>query len=144
MSRKKQEKITPKEEVFCVEHAGGLDPDESLLISGHLTYMPAMADETKGQRRTQVVRQALRRIDTRIDWLEESETSIEMDHAAYLRNRRALAELRWFRAVVANGGTEPTEWAPEDTDADAMAALWRGVYVTGTEAPDGKPILRRS
>jgi len=39
--------------------------------------------------------------------------SLGLNHAGYLRNRRGIAELKWCRAMLANGGVEPIEWAPE-------------------------------
>ena len=39
--------------------------------------------------------------------------SLGLNHAGYLRNCRGIAEFKWCRAMLANGGVEPIEWAPE-------------------------------
>jgi len=39
--------------------------------------------------------------------------SLGLNHTGYLRNQRGIAELKWCRAMLANGGVEPIEWAPE-------------------------------
>ena len=63
-------------------------------------------------------RQTLDRFDARIDYLEtligdNQGKSLGLNHAGYLRNQRGIAELKWCRAMLANGGVEPIEWAPK-------------------------------
>jgi len=77
-------------------------------------------------------RQVLWRIDSRIEFLETlvggiQGKSIGTNHADYLRNERGIAEFKWSRVVLANGGVEPIEWAPElEPSAEAMEVRsWR-------------------
>jgi hypothetical protein len=63
-----------------------------------------------------VARAAIETIDERIGFLEALQTGPERD-GGYLRDLRALAELRWCRGVIANGGNVPGEWFEECDEA---------------------------
>jgi hypothetical protein len=108
----------PTHEIFAVETAGGLDDEDAVAICGAMCRLPAKSNEVPGKRRSRVARQALRRIDARIRSLEALEGGPALpSREAELRNYRAVAELRWCRALVANGGMEPEEWF-EDGDLE--------------------------
>ena len=61
--------------------------------------------------KTAIQRQALRRIEARIavlTCLQRDLDDTNPDTRQFLmRNRRAIAELEWFRLVLQNSGTEP-------------------------------------
>jgi hypothetical protein len=85
--------------------------------------LPAKPNEVSGKRRSRVVRQALRRINARIRFLEALEGGpAPLTREVDLRNRRAIGELLWCRALIATGGMEPEEWAKGGDAEEAGAA----------------------
>ena len=111
----------PKREIFAVEKAAGLDDESAVRICGAPLHMPAKPSELGGKRRSRVVTQALRRLDARVEFLEGLAKNLDLDAEALLRNMRAIAELTFCRKLVANGGTEPEEWAELQTpDSDGL------------------------
>ena len=114
----KRDGSTPKHEIFAVEYAADHDEERAYVLSGDMWHTPRQPEETQGGRRSRALRQAIWRIDARIDYLEtlvgdNQGTSLGLNHTGYLRNCRGIAELKWCRAMLANGGVEPIEWAPE-------------------------------
>ena len=105
----------PTHEIFALESAAGMEPDDAALIAG-LAFEPERPTEPP-QRRSRIARQCLGTIDRRIELLELLGTAEARRAGFRLRNDRAIAELRWCRAVIANGGVEPEEWF-EDGDVE--------------------------
>lgn len=99
-----------KFEIFSIERAAGVESDRAYLASGVGFPMMRLPGETEGKRRSRVAQQTLVRIESRIEILEQicdsSTTAGEK-----MRHYRALAELRWCRGLVANGGCEPAKWS---------------------------------
>ena len=104
----------PRHEIYAIERAAGLSEDDAMFVSGAAWVMPREPGEKVTPTKSRVQRQTLRRIDARLSVLAEIERGLdEAKHAEFLsRNRRATAELRWFRMVVDHSGVEP------DFDAD--------------------------
>ena len=99
-------KLTGFEEIFAVEHACGLDPEDAWVVAA--VPDPPEDPQEPPQRRSRIARQTIRTIDERIEFLKVLENHASGDECA--RHARAVAELAWCRGVVANGGTVPEEW----------------------------------
>ena len=68
----------------------------------------------------------MRTINARIDHLESLRAQVGtggqlQDAKLYWRNERVIAELRWCRAVVRNGGSQSPEWVGDDEVDDQPA-----------------------
>jgi hypothetical protein len=109
----------PKLEIFAIERAGGADDESAFETAGLEILMAQLPGETTGRRRSRVVRQTLKRLEYRIALLEHRIGASKSSEES-LRNLRAVAELRWCQAVVANGGTEPPEWRDEDLQGERI------------------------
>jgi hypothetical protein len=107
----------PKHEIFAIERASGVSGETAWEISGEAMTMTALTGEIGGKRRSRVARQALFRIETRIELLSEITKGLQGD--AMLRNMRAVAELRWCQELIRNGGTEPWAWLESSQAQDA-------------------------
>ena len=103
----------PKHEIFCVERAAGLDPEDAVVVAGGLHHDGRGDDEPPPQRRSRSARLCIKAIDRRIAFLE----MIKLDSPDWVcRNGRAIAELRWCQGVIKNGGAEPDEWREDHAE----------------------------
>lgn len=99
----------PKLEIFVLERAAGLSEEDARHVAGLAWSMPMEPGEKVTPTKSRLARQTLRRIDARLSVLAELERGVDPEeYREFLaRNRRAVAELRWFRMVVDCGGVEP-------------------------------------
>ena len=99
----------PRLEIYCVEVAAGMSEDDASHIAGLGWEMRREPGETVSPTRSRIQRQVGRRLDARIAVLDELERGVDpVEHREFLsRNRRARAELHWFKIVLDNSGVEP-------------------------------------
>ena len=99
----------PKVEIYAIEMAAGLSESDARNVSGIDWTMLIEPGEKVPHKRNRVQIQTLRRMNARLAVLAEIERGLDpVEHREFLfRNRRAVAELRWFKMVIEAGGVEP-------------------------------------
>ena len=105
----------PKREIFCVEIAAGLTPEDAYVVAGMLHHDGRGDDDPAPQRRSRSARLCIKMIERRIGFLEACEPD-SFDSAELHRRLRAVCELRWCRDIVKNGGAEPDEWREDHAE----------------------------
>jgi hypothetical protein len=100
----------PRHEIYCVERGAGLTEEDALHVSG-AAYTMSREPGEKVFKASQLQKQILRRVNARLKLLRFIEDGLDLiEHSGFIiRNRRAAAELNWFRLVVECGGVEPDE-----------------------------------
>ncbi len=126
----------PRHEIYAVERAADISEEDAVFTSGVLWKMRKEPAERVCSTKSQIARQILRRVDARLAVLVELEHGLDMpEHAEFLlRNKRATAELRWFKMVVEYGGVEPEE----DSDGNLIPPPKRGKQATPSRGARGK------
>ena len=99
----------PRREIYCVEMAAGMVEEDAKLVAGVDFYIAVGPGEKVSPKRTRVQTQTLRRVNARLAILAELERGLDEreDRHFLARNRRATAELRWFKLVLEHSGLEP-------------------------------------
>lgn len=102
----------PRHEIFAIEKSAGVAEELALKVAGVGCVLPREPGEFGGLRRSRIARQALARLDVRIRVL--ALLGRELEGHDRLRHLRAIAELRWARAILEGGGIEPSEWQEQE------------------------------
>jgi hypothetical protein len=99
----------PKCEILAIELAAGLSTQDAEQVAGIRWHMPMEPGERVTATRSRIQKQTLRRVDARLRVLTELCRGVDaMEHSEFLlRQRRAIAELTWFRLVLDCSGVEP-------------------------------------
>jgi hypothetical protein len=107
-----------RHEIYALERAAGLSETDAGHVAGVAWTMLQEPGERLQGRHSIVQRQALRRLDARLGVLNEIQRGLdEVEYREFLlRNKRAIAELSWFRMIVSNSGIEP----PEDSNGNLI------------------------
>lgn len=109
----------PRLEIYCIEQSAGLSQEDATHVAGLGWEMRREPGEVISTTKSRLARQTLRRLNARLAVLAEIERGVDpTEHREFLsRNRRARAELDWFRLVLISGGVEP------DVDSDGNLVL---------------------